>query len=194
MTALSEWLNRVSTGRVALVASVAFVLFVALVLPAQPRIESAGGAGAAEARSPDLSLWYSPDELYEMAEVYGPDGRAAYVRQRMTFDVVWPLVYAAFLGITLSWVFGKLSPAARIWRHVNLLPVAAALFDYLENACTTVVMLRYPARTPVVDLLAPLMTVTKWALLASSFLLLFLGLVLVVREKLRAQQRTPHQG
>lgn len=184
MRALSDWLVRVSTGWLALAAVVGFLLFTALVLPAQPRIETTPGT---QVSSPDLSFWYSAEDLYRTAEAYGADGREAYVRQRVTFDVVWPLVYVAFLGVTLSWVAGRLAGGARLWQRANLLPVAAGLFDYLENACTVTVMLRYPARAPIVGALAPVMSATKWTLLAASFVLLFAGTALVVWRGVRAR-------
>ena len=99
MGQVSRWICRVSTGRVALAGLVVFVLFTALVLPQQARLAdgSSGGAG-----SPDLSLWYSADDLYAMAESYGEAGRDAYVRARFTFDLVWPVVYTLFLATSIG--------------------------------------------------------------------------------------------
>ena len=167
---ISEGLHRVSTGRVALAAMVIFLLFTALVLPRQ------SGAGAGDVGSPDTSFYYSREELYRMAEAYGVQGRAAYVRARLTFDVIWPIVYTAFLGTAISWLtpraFGPGSP----WRRANLAPVLGALFDYLENLSTSLVMVRYPDRTPVVDTLAPIFTLVKWIFVGGSFVLLFIGI------------------
>ena len=71
---LSERLIRFSKGWLALIALVIFLIFTALVLPGQ-------AAGSAErtggARQPDTSLFYTPAELYGMADVFGPDGRQA---------------------------------------------------------------------------------------------------------------------
>lgn len=186
MRKLSDWLNRISHGWVALAATLVFVPFVALVLPGQSRSSATAGA---EVGSPDLSFWYAPEELYRMAESYGPTGRSAYVRARWSFDVVWPLVYVAFLSVTLAWTWGRRLANVRLGRRANLLPVAAGAFDLLENACTSLVMLRYPAHTPGVDLLAPISTLLKWTFLSASFALLVIGLVWVVGR--RARGRAP---
>ena len=79
---ISSWLRRVSTGWVALSALVIFLLFSVVVLPRQSATadEVAGGAG-----SPDMSLYYSADDLYQMAEAYGEQGRKAYIRARRPF-------------------------------------------------------------------------------------------------------------
>lgn len=107
-----------------------------------------------------------------MAEAYGPQGRAEYVRARSTFDVVWPLVYGLFLVTALSWTAGKTFAPLSRWRRFNLLPLLGLLFDYLENLSTSLVMLRYPAKTALVDTLAPIFTASKWIFLGASFVLL----------------------
>ncbi len=184
MRNLSDRLNRISHGWVALAATLVFALFVALVLPGQSRSSATAGA---EVGSPDLSFWYAPDDLYRMAEAYGPAGRSEYVRARWSFDVVWPLVYVAFLSVTLAWIWGRRLADARLGQRANLLPMVAGAFDLLENTCTSLVMLRYPARTPGVDWLAPVMTLLKWAFLSASFALLIVGLAWVVGRWARAR-------
>jgi hypothetical protein len=171
---LSQALYRLSTGWVALAALAIFLLFTALVLPQQSSAAetTAGGAG-----SPDTSLFYTPTALYQMAEAYGAEGRAAYVRARMTFDVIWPVAYTLFLATALSWLYARAFAPGSPWRLANLAPVLGALLDYAENLSTSLVMLRYPARTPLVDTLAPLFTLTKWIFVGGSFALLLAGLV-----------------
>ncbi len=171
---LSEWLQRVSTGWVALTALVIFLAFSALVLPRQSANRE---INSQDVGTPDLSFTYSPDELYRMAEAYGEGGREAYVRARFTFDVVWPLVYTLFLSTAISWLNKRAFAAESLWQRANLAPVLGALFDFLENGSTSLVMLRYPVRTPVIDVLAPGFTMVKWILVTGSFALLLVGMV-----------------
>jgi hypothetical protein len=168
----SNWLGKISTGPVALAGLVLFLAFTALVLPGQSARAEIASQGA---DSPDTSFVYAPADLYAMAEAYGPDGRAAYIRARFTFDLAWPLVYTLFLVTAVGWIFKKAFPAESRWQLANLAPVAGALFDFLENITAALVMERYPASTPVVDLLAPIFTALKWSLLGASFLLLLAG-------------------
>ena len=175
----SDWLRRISTGWVALAALVIFLLFTALVLPRQAAVSEA------DAGSPDTSFYYSPGDLYRMAEAYGEAGRAAYIRARFTFDVIWPLVYTFFLVTAISWVFGRAFPPDSAWQRANLAPVLGALFDYLENVSTSVVMARYPAQTAVVDTLAPVFTMLKWTSLGISFALLLAAIVVAAWRWLR---------
>lgn len=169
---LSTFLRHLTTGRVALLATVIFMLFTALVLPRQAAEAErvTGGAG-----SPDTSFWYTPTELYQIAEAYGQAGRQAYLKARWTFDLVWPVVYTAFLSLAISWVYRRAFAAESRWQLANLVPIAGMLLDYLENSATSLVMARYPALTPGIAHLAPLFTLTKWVFVNGSFVLLLIG-------------------
>ena len=171
---LSDWMCRVSNGWVALSALVLFLLFTALVLPGQA---SKSGADTGAAGSPDMSFYYTAADLYQMAEVYGEEGREAYVRARFSFDLVWPLIYTIFLSTAISWVYGKAFVPGSMWQRANLVPVLGALLDYLENISTSIVMVRYPSPTPVVDMLATVLTMAKWVFVGGSFALLVVGVL-----------------
>lgn len=183
---VSDWMHRVSNGWVALSTLIIFLLFTALVLPGQAsRAEKDTG----DAGSPDMSFYYSADDLYQMAEAYGEDGRRAYVRARFTFDVIWPLVYTMFLSTAISWIYQRTFPIGSLWLRTNLAPLLGALFDYLENVSTSLVMIRYPNPTAVVDVLAPIFTMVKWIFVSSSFVLLMVGLVIGIIQWVRRRSR-----
>ena len=175
MKRISDWLNKISGGWVALTAMIVFILFSALVLPGQSTRSAEQGGGG---RSPDLSLYYSADDLYQMAQDYGEAGREEYIRARFTFDLVWPLVYTFFLATTISWVYSRTFPPESWWRRANLAPIMAMIFDYLENLSTSLVMFRYPEQTPGVDSVAAVFTFLKWFFVAGSFVLLLAGVVI----------------
>ena len=162
---LSGRLISLSKGWVVLVAVAVFLLFSALVLPGQSAQSKARLGGGAQ---PDTSLFYSADDLYRMAEAFGPAGRQAYIQTRLTFDVIWPLVYAFFLITSISWLAGRAFRSGSPWRLLNLVPVLGIALDYLENSATVIVMARYPRHTPVIDLLAPIFTFSKWAFVGGS--------------------------
>ena len=181
---LSDWIRHVSTGWVALLTLVIFFLFTALVLPGQA---SRARADTGAAGSPDTSFYYTADDLYRMAEAYGVQGRVAYVRARFTFDLIWPLVYTVFLSTGISWVYGRAFAPGSLWQRANLAPVWGALLDYMENISTSAVMIRYPSPTPVVDMLAAVLTMCKWVLVGGSFALLVVGLVAGVWRWVKAR-------
>lgn len=186
MARFSERLIALSRGWMALAAVAIFLLFTALVLPAQATRSEARTGGAAQ---PDASFFYTPADLYNMAETFGPAGRQAYIQARFTFDVIWPLVYAFFLVTAGSWLVGKAFRPGSLWRRLNLVPVLGIALDYLENLSTSLVMARYPAHTPVVDLLAPAFTLLKWSFVGGSFVVLLAVAAVAVWQ--RVARRRP---
>ena len=186
---VSERLIAVSRGWLVIVALAVFLLFSALVLPRQSAQSAAQTGGAAQ---PDMSFIYSPADLYRMADALGAEGREAYIRARWTFDVAWPLVYGFFLTVSISWLAGKAFGPGSGWRRLNLVPLAGMAFDYLENVATTFVMARYPAATPVADVLAPVFTAVKWVFVGGSFVVLAsVAVVAVVRRITRPRASEP---
>lgn len=170
---LAEWLHKISTGWLTLAGLIIFLAFTAFVLPGQSAQADQISQGA---DTPDLSFYYSIDELYQMAETYGDEGRREYIKARFTFDLLWPIVYTLFLATSLSWLFRRVFPTQSGWQLANLAPVLGMIFDYLENISTSLVMFRYPARTFVIDFLAPIFTSIKWIFVGGSFVLLLIGL------------------
>lgn len=166
---LSRWLREGSTSWVALLGLLIFVIFLVWVLPNQAAdAELARG----DAPSPDTSFFYSPQDLYQMAGSYGPDGRSAYIRERFTFDLIWPAAYMFFLTTAISWSYARLFPPHSWLQRLNLVPLLAGLLDYLENLATSAVMWRFPDRIPLVPGLAPLFTLGKWVMIGGGFALL----------------------
>ena len=166
---ISSFFHHLSSGPVTLAALVIFSLFVGLILPDQSaQMETiTHGAG-----SPDTSFFYSKDDLYRMADAYGEAGRAAYVRVRFTFDLVWPIVYLFFLGTSLGWSLARALPEGNRWRMLNLFPAFGWLFDMLENIAASAVMLNYPNHTLILDSLTPIFTLIKWFFVGGSFVIL----------------------
>jgi hypothetical protein len=182
---LSSFFHRLSSGSVTLAALIAFSLFVGLILPGQSAQMERITHGAG---SPDTSFFYSKDDLYRMAGAYGEAGRAAYVRVRFTFDLVWPLVYLYFLGTSLSWSLARALPEGNRWRMLNLTAVFGWLFDMLENIAASVVMLNYPSHTPVLDLLTPIYTLIKWFFVGGSFVILIPVFLIAVWKVIRSRK------
>ena len=177
LTKRSNWLLKISTGPITLACLAIFLIFSVLVQPdqaAQAEIYSA------EVGSPDTSLYYTASDLNRMAEAYGSQGRTAYIRARFSFDLIFPLVYTAFLVTAISWLIKRSNLDWRTWGLLNLLPVMGMLFDFLENISTSIVMARYPQSTVVVGHLAGVFTLFKWLFIGASFLvLLFAGVIVI---------------
>ncbi len=168
---VSAWLDKLSSTWLMIVSLLLMILFMIFVLPAQAA-DSARAIGSD--RSPDTSFYYSPGELYQMAEDYGVSGRQAYIQARWTFDLVFPLIYTTFLAAGISWFNRKLTGWGEAWKLTNLIPVLGGSFDLLENLATTLVMSIYPARPQIILSAASLFTPIKWILVSASFIPYFI--------------------
>lgn len=137
-----------------------------------------------EGKSPDTSLLYSAEDLYDMAQGYGGSGRELYIKLRWTFDVVWPIVYTSFLVL---WII-KLSAYVHIKRfpsYLFIFPILGMGFDFLENIGSTIVMMRYPLGSGIIARITPLMTFLKWATLSGSILIFLALIVLSIVTKIK---------
>lgn len=159
-------------------ATIVFALFIAVVLPKVSAYTSVniGGLG-----SPDTDFLYSGRRLYEIADSYGAGGRRLYVILRWTFDLLWPMVYTWFL---VSWTRWLATWYNKPWvKQLYWIPIAAMLFDYLENTLVTIVMLMFPKPLYALGTMVSVAGLVKWSTLSVAFVVvLVLGMgVLIIR-------------
>ncbi|MEK4075669.1 hypothetical protein MHI01_17505 [Paenibacillus sp. FSL M7-0656] len=182
---VSNWFYQRVNWKWVAAAVVVFACFIAFILPWQAaKSEEATGGG----QSPDSSFLYTADDLYQMAEHYGEAGRSAYIQARFTFDLIWPLAYLFLLVVLLSILYRDL-PVKSSWRWVNLIPVLGWAMDMLENIGASLIMHRYPERTPVLAELTPIFTLLKWCLIYASFAALVPGVLITVLYYIRRRKK-----
>ena len=181
-TKVSFWITGKSTSLVTLSSFILFLVFTAVVLPYQSELARVRSGE----KSPDMSFFLTVEEIYDIANSYGEDGRFAYVQARFTFDLVWPIVYTIFLASGISWLFSRAFNLVSKIQLVNCVPVMGMLLDYIENITASIVILRYPERTPIIDLAVVMATPLKWFFVGGSFIFIIIGLVKYVL-KVRAQ-------
>lgn len=160
LTILRTVVTRLSKWPVVICATVVFGLFIAVFLPAQKKSAEAYSHGVG---SVDLSFIASPSEIYKIAEAYGKEGRSRYIRDRLTFDFVWPLVYtlfyASFIGFCLLHVHGE-KKLVYLLTGSSFVPL---FLDYVENVLAVAIMASYPAPLPCVPWVLVFVTPFKWA-------------------------------
>lgn len=177
----SQFLINISKSWVSLTALVIFLLFSILILPGQ---SAAAKIYSGEVGSPDLSFFYSADDIYKMADQYGPSGREAYVQARFSFDLAFPLIYGFFLITSIGWVLNRQTHQESQMRMLSLVPIGGIIFDFLENISASMVISRYPTLSPIFANLAPIFTVLKWVFVGGSFLILiFSGLIFMINRR-----------
>lgn len=186
MRKLSAFFYRFSTGWIVLIGLVVFLAFSMLTLPKQNAMTAFYSQGLG---GPDTSLFYSGSQLLQMAEVYGEEGRAAFITARWGFDLAFPLIYTFFYITSISYFFKRGLRRETGLPLVNLVPLAAFFFDLAENVATTVVMAAYPQRETWGQLLAPAITPLKWVFVAGSALLVLIGCILWLRALVKGAKK-----
>ena len=156
-----------------------FAFFTATVLPN----EALRGVEAGLTQSIDTNIRYSVEDLYSIIGGYSREVRLAYIYQRFTFDLIWPLVYGLFIIVTTAYLLIKI----KLKRLNSLIyfPFAAVAFDFLENISVSILMFIYPIRINVLALLASLFTTLKWITLSYSFIQIIILLVILLIIKIK---------
>lgn len=162
---MKKFLERKISWKIAVLTTIIFALFIAMILP---RVASYTEANVGGLGSPDTELLLSGEQLYNIAESYGEEGRSTYILLRWTFDVVWPIVYMMFL-LSFIIVLGK-GIRLKVTKYLYLLPIVAAGFDYLENTMVTIIMLRFPIKMYLFGTLTSYASLMKWITLNGAFL------------------------
>jgi hypothetical protein len=167
------WIYTKASLRLVLIVLGVFIVFLGGVLPVVSYLsETVFGLEG----SPDTEFRFDIGSYYAMRSQYGVAGRRIYIILRWTFDVVWPIVYTAFFMITTAYFAKKIIRGRGIF--LLIVPLAALVFDFLENSIATLFMIIYPSQ--VDSLVYALMTVSliKWVMVGASFMIV-IGLSLI---------------
>ncbi len=183
---ISSFLLRITKTWVMILSLLVMVLFMAFVLPAEAESAKSRYGGL---ESPDTSFFYHPEELEQWAEDYGVNGRQSYIRSRWTFDLIFPIVYVAFLAFGTSWISQRVFSPDSGYMLLNLLPISAGLLDLLENSGTSLVMGIYPARIIGLAYLTAGFSALKWVLIFISFLVYFVLWVIYLFQTFQQLQK-----
>lgn len=170
-------IKKLASWKVCLIFTGLFLVYLFFILPNEAQRSSLVTGGLA---SPDTKFMYSTEFLSDLISEYSPEARADYVRAKIRFDILWPLVY----GIWLTSVLGLIAKRLKRFRILPWLPMAAVIFDYLENLVISIAMLTFPNMPSIVVNSAPVLTMLKWGALNGSIVLAVLLLMYMIVMRL----------
>lgn len=184
---LPEWLAswRVWIASAALFVPFAFVFFASPAAFAIPEVEAACGQAP-----PDMRFYSSGDDVVSFLDACGPAGRNAYQNMQLA-DLVYPAIVGLFLASSLALVTKRLS-ARNSLRWVAVVPLVAALFDYLENAFAWLAINSYP-ETIVTNEVLGFASVAKTSLSWAAGLTLLACLAILAIRAVCGRVRQHHQ-
>ena len=129
-------------------------------------------AAGASVRPLDLRFSYSQEQAYTTLLALGDHGRRLYGFVEGTIDVFYPVLYALFLFLLIERLLRGTRPR---WLDLAaLVPFAAMVFDWLENAAILAMIARFPRPPGAVATLGSAFTTLKWvAFLLTLVVLLY---------------------
>jgi len=171
-----SYMQRISTGRVVLAFIIpAMIVYFIMLLYTIPQV----AAYAPGKNLFDLSpTGYSFEYATELLDALGSDGRKLYLYRQLPLDFIYPGLFAISCCLLLSWLLLKSQKASSKLFCFCYVPVAAGLFDYLENIFIVYILTSYPDVSDVSVSLASYMTLFKSVLTTMFFALLIIAVIL----------------
>ena len=184
ITTLSNTLKKYATGWIMLAFLALMLLFGMVIVPSiGSKLEAfSGGSGPI-----DLLFSYTPEKAYSMIASYGDEGRALYRTFAMTGDVIYPVVYSILFSLLITWLFQRGFASNSKMQMLNVVPLGAWLFDWLENINIVTMLSLYPSKPAIVAQLASLCTTIKWSFGGVGIMLVLIGLVMALKNGFKKQ-------
>jgi hypothetical protein len=136
----------------------------------------------------DMCAFCSGPQIYQQLTAFGVAGRRLQLLLMPTVDIVIPVTSGLFGATALTALTKSLRARQPAYRWLVLLPVAATLLDFAENAGIVLVTSQYPARFEWLAALTGFTTGLK----TLAYGLTLLGVVaLTARAALVPERQTP---
>ncbi|GII02962.1 hypothetical protein [Planobispora takensis] len=162
----------------ALLAPVLLLANVGLPFSAAGIKEVSGGVGIL-----DLEPRESAEGVYRALAAYGEEGRERYLVLLATLDLLIPPLLALTCALAAALGVGRV----RWW--IWVVPVAALVADYAENAVLVILLTRHPAPGPAAWL--PALTTVKTTTAVAEVVLAVAGLVYTAVRGFRRRSAGP---
>jgi len=147
-------------------AAAVFAAFLPLVLV--PYAEKAAGYTPKDGGF-DTSFFYSPQQALDRAAAFDPAGRLAYIADRWTMDLAWPLVYGALFASAAAFALRRADPSPGAFAlSLRALVLAGPVLDFGENIAATVLVASVPSEPFGWALAASVLTPAKWMTIGAA--------------------------
>lgn len=170
----SSWLIQLATVRNLIIFFALFILTTSVIFPLMSSLIE---APAGELETIDTKLYYSPEELTAIMAAYGEQGRRVYALSHLTADVLFPVVYAFFFGLLISYLFQRSFPRDSWIQRMNLTPFILLILDLMENTGIVILLLSYPSSPVGLAQLTGFITSIKWVAAGLTVALPLIGVI-----------------
>ncbi len=185
LNAISKKFHAWATGWRVVILLIADVFMMGYVMPLAAGIMAFAANNHVTAL--DLMFFYTPKKAFEMLDKYGEAGRAVYLKIELTADILYPIVYALFYGLLISWLFQRAFKPDSKMQMGNVMPVGAWFFDLLENVGIVTMLENYPSKSELLAWFTIIVGSLKWAFAFASIVLALMGLVKAAMNRFKRQ-------
>lgn len=91
-----------------------------------------------------LPTGYNQDYINELFATLGENGREIYLTNQIPVDMVYPLLFGLTYSLLLAYFLKKINKLKSPFTYLCLLPIIAAIADYLENIGIITMLNNYP--------------------------------------------------
>ncbi|WP_087018219.1 hypothetical protein [Thaumasiovibrio subtropicus] len=135
---------------------------------------------------------YNVEQATRLLDNLGETGRAFY-RYQLALDLIYPALFGLSYFALFQWILNKNAITRTTWRWISILPIIAALFDYLENITVWLMLRSFPNVSELLVKVASTLTVTKSTLVMSYWCsLLVLLFILTIRKFKNRDTKAQH--
>ena len=175
-----DFLDRMAKGWVILIFLLLFFFTTSFFMPWFSQVLGIPDKGVT---SIDLQFTYSPQRLYQMIGQYGERGRQVYAVSHLTADVIFPLVYAFFFSLSITYTFRRSFSLSSRVQKLKYLPFVLLGFDLLENFFLVILLLAFPQPLAALAFIAGLVTAVKWLLSGIVVFFSLFGLIVFLGSR-----------
>lgn len=122
---------------------------------------------------------YDAEYVRTLFNTLGEKGRHAYLFNQIPIDMIYPFLFGVSYSLVLAYFLNKLNKLHGLLFYFCLLPIAAGLFDYLENVGIITMLTNNPDFSNSLATTTNIFTILKSALTTIYFVILFITLVVV---------------
>lgn len=180
---MSDFLARIAKPWLILLSFAVMAAMMGYFLPnAQAQLQASGGGPI------DLLMFPTPAAVLAGIAAFSAEGRAFYLLVELTHDLLYPVSYSLFYGLTLTVLLNQITAQESPYRRLNLLPITAFAFDMLENIGIVSLLASYPAQSLALAGFVSVVNSIKWVFALASIAALLGALIVWGAQKIFAKK------
>jgi hypothetical protein len=157
------------------------IIYAIMIAVTIPRVMSYGGGMKLFDMSPS---GYTVEYAAALLTALGEQGRSAYLFNQLPLDMLYPFLFGVTYCLIFAYFLRLIGKLNSVYSYICLLPLAAGVFDYLENFSIIAMLTTYPHISSALVHAASIFTILKSAFSTVFFVALILLLITVAVKKI----------